>query len=367
MLLLVAAFKLDLLSPKEWKKAPFILHLVEFMKQEPIGHFGILERLANLTSMSSKQVYSLIDDAEWMADYIPLDISKSLAKAALSNHAMAPAIQAHYHLYSETIIPSFNKFDHNCAVWIDAGSQLCLDTNSNIPLQVSPQHSEILQIDRVLGTNSTASLVIAYADVLDGSFPQVYSNLFKLAQSNLIRLVLRYIPSKNSDSSESFQLSGYGAELAIKNTDYKVTDDQEIQTDEAKQGSEDYDLKPENINESQYIKHLTKKEIAHISPKMIGFALQSSNPLEQLALISQNFPKYAAELAKLPKPNPALVHESQKVLKSVESENLIMINGAPINADNFNLFEYALLTKIIGSNESRSKSNRVLPAIRSQL
>ena len=48
----------------------------------------------------------------------------------------------------------------------------------------------------------------------------------ELAQSNVVTYILRYKPpASGAHAHGSLHLSGYGAELALKSTEYKVTDD----------------------------------------------------------------------------------------------------------------------------------------------
>ena len=54
----------------------------------------------------------------------------------------------------------------------------------------------------------------------------MFINLYESAKIGKLRFVWRYIPSNNPDQRE--QLSGYGADITLKRTDYMVIDDRDI-------------------------------------------------------------------------------------------------------------------------------------------
>jgi UDP-glucose:glycoprotein glucosyltransferase len=71
-------------------------------------------------------------------------------------------------------------------------------------------------------------VAILYADIFSPSFDEFHSKLVEMSDSSEITYVLRFKPSANAVQKELF-LSGYGVELAIKSTEYKVIDDRKVE------------------------------------------------------------------------------------------------------------------------------------------
>jgi UDP-glucose:glycoprotein glucosyltransferase len=75
-------------------------------------------------------VYNAALDVIESKQYLSTPTSISILEFALSLHTTAPAIQAYYHYYNATVVPSKQEFDNNfnpeCDVWVDwYGHQAC--------------------------------------------------------------------------------------------------------------------------------------------------------------------------------------------------------------------------------------------------
>jgi len=73
--------------------------------------------------------YAALDVIE-SKQYLSAPTSISILEFSLSLHTTAPAIQAYYHYYNVTVVPSKqelgNNFNPECDVWIDwYGHQVC--------------------------------------------------------------------------------------------------------------------------------------------------------------------------------------------------------------------------------------------------
>jgi len=68
------------------------------------------------------------------------------------------------------------------------------------------------------------SIMFIYVDVLSDSFPTIYNQFKKACKNAGISMVMRYRPSLSFPNTSTY-LSGYGVELMIKSTEYKVIDD----------------------------------------------------------------------------------------------------------------------------------------------
>ena len=81
--------------------------------------------------------------------------------------------------------------------------------------------------DHVHKMNHGLPTIFLYADLTHDKFESFHTFLIQLSQKNEVQYVLRY-RTPVTYSSEPLVLSGYGVELAIKNTEYKVIDDQKL-------------------------------------------------------------------------------------------------------------------------------------------
>jgi UDP-glucose:glycoprotein glucosyltransferase len=168
--------------------------------------------------------------------------------------------------------------------------------------------------------------VILYADILSSKYTLFYNAL----KAKNINFILRYIPSSGSDQ---LYLSGYGAELAVKNTEYTSIDDR---------GVKQLDKNTiENLSRTRLddklpqIKKITKKQISNIAHKALAYA---SN-FQELVAISEDFPKYAHLLVdtKISKQFNIDNEHTQKL------GNRLMINGLELK--DFNAFEILKILK----------------------
>ncbi|VDK41288.1 unnamed protein product [Cylicostephanus goldi] len=96
---------------------------------------------------------------------------------------------------------------------------------------------ELLSTDHVNGKDSSPkTVVIIYGDIGSQDWLQLHNKALELSASNKAQYVLRHF-QKNTISARSVSLSGYGVELAIKNTEYKAVDDSNVKKEEAEETS----------------------------------------------------------------------------------------------------------------------------------
>jgi hypothetical protein len=94
---------------------------------------------------------------------------------------------------------------------------------------------ETFEFDHIFSGPLAPLVVILYADLASPSFASVHQQLTKLANAGSIRYVLR--PRAVGDGPNAaatagpLSLQGFGVELALKNMEYKVLDDQKISVD----------------------------------------------------------------------------------------------------------------------------------------
>lgn len=169
-------------------------------------------------------------------------------------------------------------------------------------------------------------------------------------ESHKLIYVLRYRPPVNNTSAEPLLLSGYGVELWIKKTDYKVIDDRKVQFPggDSVPEIEGQDDEPEaerteaiEVDERPVIMKLEEAQVKDLALKAADYILASKDPLRSLVHLSQNFPRLAHNLVDRPFPQ-ALFDEvagAQMTTKVVQGFSGLWINGLDVGADDINMFK----------------------------
>ncbi|KAH6562975.1 hypothetical protein BASA60_010892 [Batrachochytrium salamandrivorans] len=337
--------KVWLKTQDSWPAPPFVLEII--FSAEEIGGSAVpfLSMLSADGLLSSdvkpKQIYEALFIGDTTKDaiqgvdsfvetpgpkilqFLSSPASLGLAKLSLAIHSTAPRIQAHYRFYMQTVVPLQKKtrFDPSCPVWANwAGRQICsvdeIRQLLSLPIKPSTSAPPLLPFDHiyqspihVLGT--PLFTVIFYVDVLAPEFKDMFTTLRDAVATLPLQLVLRYKPphsflENSAKAGNPLYLSGYGVELAIKSTEYKVEDDREIKSDIADVYTPDT-ISNINKEEDEFlfqaiptIKSLSKEKLNDISFKTASYIAQSASPLDTLVLVTQNFPKYAHILSTFP-------------------------------------------------------------------
>ena len=237
----------------------------------------------------------------------------------------------------------------------------------------------------VPSSKSEAPLVILYADVTSTNFPSFHRALMAASKKHGIGYVLRWKPSVPATStSNKLFLNGYGVELALKSTEYKVTDDQKISAQG--DGSEDgegaslsdvffgFDFKAlaekypaaeveafkqlllSQADEIATVKPVNASDLAgksdhlgnraqrsHVSGidlKLTSFILASPFPMVTLRRMMEDFPRFASFLC-----GQDVKEEVRKEVQSnqpLASINQMMwINGLELAFESLDLFRYS--------------------------
>ncbi|TPX66082.1 hypothetical protein SpCBS45565_g04732 [Spizellomyces sp. 'palustris'] len=323
---------------------PLILEAIEFVAQDRGAQaFDYISQLASTGVLSrssaadSNRIYNeIIGGLEEGLGKTPEDsqrksflssvASLSLLKLSLATRSSAPRIQAHYRFYTDNVLPAFQsqsaKFNQKCDVWLDwYGIQSCdvneveklvssSVSNASAPFVFPSDH--IYQLGHSINSRPIAVL---YADLQSDAFPPFHSALVESARRGDIAYILRYKPSSTM-LEEPLHVSGYGVELALKSTEYKVVDDREVQKGDESTSSESgarsvineddplYESPPRvmalTANETQGtvyrlrgIDRVRNQVLLGLGLKTAQFILNCTNPLRALVDVSQNFPKFA--------------------------------------------------------------------------
>lgn len=278
---------------------------------------------------------------------------------SLGIHKHAALVQSYYQFFDSVVVPEAGDTANCRTVLAYAGKTSC-DTGSVFALETKKKSSEehVLPTDRVVGDNADAPLAVVYTDLTDPKFGLFHEHLYGSAQAGKIRYVVRY--KATPGESEKQELTGFGAELYIKRTDYLVIDDR----DQGKSGEEEMKADPEELpvgskenddeddedededdEDTTVLKPdtegstISKKSLITLGFKAASYILNSESPFEALANVSLDFPKFSYALSKQ-SPDQQAYRELQKI--GVRGgTNALYINGAKIDNLEDDIFSVA--------------------------
>ncbi|KAJ3413453.1 hypothetical protein HDV05_008022 [Chytridiales sp. JEL 0842] len=310
-----------------WSTPPMTLEVLQFVAEESqsamfpfiswLKSNGILS--ANLTT---EQIYSKTIDglpsAGPACGWGTAADSKSLLGLYLSTHSGAPAVEAFYQFYKETVLPSFKGsagFDEECGSWVDwYGTQICdPEALQKAVADFTPGRDyNRYSFDILHRDVPNAPVAVLYADIYSDSFWKLHETLMKMSDDFELAYVLRFKPSPSLKAGGDLYLSGYGVELALKSTEYKVIDDRvQDNGNKPNEGNEDADAEGSEVSKNDSdldeilhdengpsVQALSKDEIKDLGVKAAQVILSTQNPLAALVHISQDFPKYSHIIAK---------------------------------------------------------------------
>lgn len=183
-------------------------------------------------SKNPRQLYEQAFDVIEKKDYLPSDLI-AVTKLGLSLRLTAPRVESHHHYYSNVVVPRMNNSQsafEKCDSWVEfQNQQFCSVKKLKQAVTSSKSNQEVqssqpLPFDHVL-SNSVPGIKTAtlYGDVMTTAFAELHNFLYKAALENKVNYIVRYKPG--DQQTDPVALSGYGIELALKNTDYLVIDD----------------------------------------------------------------------------------------------------------------------------------------------
>ncbi|KAJ2574525.1 killer toxin resistant protein, partial [Coemansia sp. RSA 1836] len=295
---------------------PLVLEIAEgIAAHNSSSYFPFILKLAQnreIFEHSDAQAYS--QALEWIAqDTLLSPFALSLLKLELAAHIYAPTVAAQYQLYDSTVVPGIKgvrAFDDSCDVWAQykdkqACSPAAVDKLLNIEkfygttyIEQAKVEPQVLALDHVYEPNAAVAtpaeprLVVLYADPRSKGFAELHEHLAAQAESGGVKYVLRYRPWASSDDSasksRSLGLSGYGVELALKSTEYKVIDDRDLDSSNTrpKLAVQDRDSGGDSLlfeaEQEPAIKGLSEKLVARLGIQATQMVLQADDRLAVL-------------------------------------------------------------------------------------
>ncbi|KAI9799196.1 MAG: hypothetical protein M1825_004839 [Sarcosagium campestre] len=283
-------------------RAPFLLELLETAADENgTSYFPLLDRIADgyfSNDSTDEELYSQFLDLLKHEGHISRPEVLASFQFALSLHDAAPRIQAHYQFYETAIVPSLrDPQPDECTAWVQhEGQQYCSPLLEEVHGKVNRRSSRTRQFDRVLGANLATSDLILYADITDARFGLFHKILSQNAREGKTTYRVRYRPH-GQNYSQPMTMNGYGAELALKRTDYIVIDDRDAADKKALEETRTVAESVLGEITASDIKPLSSPDLAQLSLKTSDFILEHKDPFMALLQVTQDFPKYSAIIA----------------------------------------------------------------------
>jgi UDP-glucose:glycoprotein glucosyltransferase len=229
-----------------------------------------------------------------------------------------------------------------CETWLEfAGKQFCspqLEKEDAIIQGLAQEGSPLLPFDRQSGSAKALPATI-YADITSPEFGKFHPLMKKAAEDGKISYRVRHKPSIAEGSP--LTMSGFGAELALKRTDYIVIDDRNAgEKKDAKKDAEDVDEDEEVAD----LTPLSSSDLQDLSMKAASYILNSEYPLKRLLKVTQDFPKYSSFLASQEISEPLkMEHVGNRELYLPAGYSVMWINGVqydPRKVDAYSLLDH---------------------------
>ncbi|KAM4795438.1 UDP-glucose:glycoprotein glucosyltransferase 2 [Rhinophrynus dorsalis] len=353
----------------KWPETPLLLEASEFIAEEGNDKFWqFLATVQELTIYRNKDTeFSYYNLILKKAGQFLSDLQVSLLKFAFSIRAYSPTVQMSQQIAADEPPPE------GCAAFVAIhGKHTCKTKQIKKLLKEAAERPRpyLYKGDHTFPTlTKTGPVVILYAEVGTKEFAKFHKALVEKAESGEIIYVLRHYIQ--NPSARKMQLSGYGVELAIKNTEYKAMDDTQVEANNSTLKTE-YGF-PDDVqgfyfdkliqmypdlkdNLVEFRKHLIESTNEMLPLKVwelqdLGFQAASkiaSTPvyeaLKVLRDMSQNFPIKARSLTRiaLNQEMRKEIEENQKHLSETfgihPGDASLYINGLHIDLDVHNSF-----------------------------
>ncbi|XDV30422.1 hypothetical protein PO909_033347 [Leuciscus waleckii] len=211
----------------KWAMTPLLLETSEFIREDGDEKFWqFVDTVKELTvyknGESVRSYYNLIIKK---AGQFLTDLQVNLLKLSLSLRTYSPAVHAFQQIASDEPPPD------GCSAFIVVhGQKACSTKDMKKLLKTAagrPRPYLYKSDHQYPGLNETdLPVVVLYAEIGTKEFNTFHKVLSERAQEGKLIYVLRHFVSE--PKNERMLLSGYGVELAIKNTEYKAVDDTQV-------------------------------------------------------------------------------------------------------------------------------------------
>ncbi|KAJ3505081.1 hypothetical protein NLJ89_g7601 [Agrocybe chaxingu] len=363
-----------------WPAPPFLAEILETVSLEnPEAFFNYLDQLTDpqlLAAAATATPEAIHQGALAIAvDYGTLQEPESLAAVQmnLAMHAATPKLEAFYNYYVDNHNESVGD---QCGSWVDwYGEVVCdverlaqlagteaIEASIDMPVQPRPK---ILTFDHITPPPNRVierplRSAILYGSLASANFRELHSYLLSLVSrpEPHVEYIFRHVPPSKVSSNRNY-LSGYGVALDLKKTDYLAVDDRHsnsegsnaANTKETQEQRVDPVLPlilshPENMTAPDSTVPLTAEELQELGTQAAQLIAESSDPLLTLTHLSQNFPKYAASLARRVVANQSITDElHDNSLRAQRGVNVFWLNGLQVDQKDVHPFGLLRLLK----------------------
>ncbi|TKR80881.1 hypothetical protein L596_014868 [Steinernema carpocapsae] len=359
----------------KWGQTSLLAETSEYFASESNERFWqfVLEVVERLNSDEYKTYtpQKVYEAALKLASPVLGDSTNDMLKLSLSLRIHSPAVVMQYQLGNE-----HDNID--CPAFIDLNGKIAcnvseLDEVMKTALEGTP--SVLISTDHVCpSTNGhkDVPVLILYGDLGSQSWLTLHIAARALSTSGKVKYVFRHFQKFNTKLTSPVGLSGYGVELAIKNTEYKAVDDSAVKSDDKFEADEDIPeledvaglnfnvLKKRNshlrdnlkklwmeMNEKQELTLLKQWEVQDLGFQAAQSVVDADpeDAIAHLVDLSQNFPTHARLLTKV-SVNKNLRKEVEMnqenafaPLKLDSGDSALYINGIPVDLDSMDLFQ----------------------------
>ncbi|KAJ1922201.1 killer toxin resistant protein [Mycoemilia scoparia] len=295
----------------------------------------------------------IIEKEQFVRDQTQL----SLLNFSLALHSKSPVIQAQYHYYQNDVNSTMasvlgDGFDSSCSSWVQwKDKQACsVDTLKELIetetfygstyIKDPKTLPESLDIDHTFSAKIKTDVapLVLYTDLQTDVVPGFLDYLNHISSELGFTYTVRFRPPTRKISSvRDTQLSGYGVEMTLKSTEYKVDDDH-LDSKKFSVGKQDplseFDLF--GLQDEPVIKPINSSGIKDMGFQALKKIMESEDKLGTLVGLSQDFPKYAHQLSRLPVDDK--YKKAWKLLQETPFSNTLTINGHSIPSSNIDPF-----------------------------
>ncbi|PPQ88795.1 hypothetical protein CVT25_010481 [Psilocybe cyanescens] len=366
-----------------WPAPPFLAEILETVSLEnPDAFFTYLDRLTDPEVLQSP--HGMKPEAIHQAALqVAIDNgilheagSLSIVEMNLAMHAATPKLEAFYNYYADNHNGSSGT---QCGSWVDWYGEVVCDVETLVQLAgveaIDPPRDpktdafqpkpKILTFDHIFPPpdiilERPPRTAIFYASLTSANFRELHTYLMKLTNrlDPHVEYVFRHIPPTTQSEGSNY-LSGYGVSLDLKKMDYLALDDRNTNSAannaESKSDSNSEDKRvdpilplilshPENLTAPGpdvplSEEELEEEELDGLGGKAAQIIAESSDPLDVLTHLSQNFPKYATSLARRVVMNESIAEElHNNSLKAQRGINVLWFNGLQVEPKDINPF-----------------------------
>jgi UDP-glucose:glycoprotein glucosyltransferase len=304
-----------------WGPAPLVLEAAEYFEGDNKDLFWSYVQsipVGALSGSDKKQHETIVETVSKFASKVQID----LLNFALALRNNSPKLEMHRNLWDDAKAASCSIDSAEGAVVI-VGTR-CISQAKDLHQAVQQCvkdksiHPIVHDMDHVYPSSQKfhdgMATAILYATIGTDSFLSMHNELVKLAQDGSVRYVFRHTWSswrqaKTADQAtiEPLTLQGYGAELAVKNMEYKAVDDSKVNADgQAIEGAESesdevggfdfkvlLERKPDLVKELQSFRETLTTEVSGSDNLKVwtlkDIGIQASQHIMQVVLPPRNF------------------------------------------------------------------------------